>query len=144
MIYANAEDVTARANRELSEDETGRLETMLEDAAVMIDAMAPRANIDAKRLVSCRMVVRALGGGDEAVLAFPLGSNQGSMSALGYQQQWTLPAGGGTGELYIGKTERQILGVGNKIGATSPLEDMAVRHDPWNHHNAAGTCTKRG
>ena len=141
MIYANAEDVKARIYRELSQDEEARLETMLEDAGVIIDATAPRADFDAKRLVSCRMVIRALGNGDEAAIAFPLGANQGSMSALGYQQQWTLPAGGGTGELYIGKTERQILGLGHKIGAHSPLE--ALTYDPCNHHHPAGTRADR-
>lgn len=144
MIYANVEDVEARMSRELSGDEKTRLETLLEDAATMIDAMAPGAGIDAKRLASCRMVIRVLGDGDEIAAAFPLGTNQGSMSALGYQQQWTLPAGGGAGELYIGKAEKQILGVGNKIGACSPVEGLAVRHDPWYHHHAAGACAERG
>lgn len=143
MIYANVSDVEARMTRTLDSDEQSLCAVLLEDAGVMIDAIAEHAADDAKRLVSCRMVARALGAGDDAALTFPVGANQGSMSALGYQQQWTLPAGGGAGELYIGKAERQLLGAGNHIGAHSPVEDLAVRHDPWHHNPTAPACADR-
>ena len=52
-----------------------------------------------------------------------MGATQGSMSALGYAQSWTMQ-GGSSGELYLGKTDRQLRGIGNRIGAHSPLEDM--------------------
>jgi len=122
--YASADDVQARMPRELSEDERELCETLLDDAAVMIDALAPRADIHAKQLASCRMVIRALGdGGDVGV---PLGASQGSVSALGYTQSWTMGSGGGAGELYIGKAERRLLGLGASVGSYSPVQELAT------------------
>lgn len=119
--YATVSQVEA-GFRVLDADEQARCEALLEEAAVLIDAVAASAAEDAKRVVSCRMVRRAVGEGD-AMQSFPMGTNQGSMAAGGYTQSWTIASGGSTGELYIGKTERQLLGVGNRIGARSPLEE---------------------
>ena len=33
-------------------------------------------------------------------------------------------SGGSSGELYLSKLEKKLLGVGDKIGAHSPLEDL--------------------
>ena len=118
--YASSEDVLNRMNRALSEAELKVCEVMLEDAGVLIDACASNAKPEAKKVASCRMVIRALGDGAE--LGVPVGATQGSMSALGYTQSWT--AAGGTGELYISKTEKHLLGIGNKIGSRSPLEGL--------------------
>lgn len=128
VTYATAADVQARINRELSAEELARCEVLLQDAATMIDATASAAPIGAKALVSCRMVIRAIGDGEDA--GVPLGAQSGTMTALGYSQQWSLPSGSGAGELYIGKAERQLLGVGNRAGAHSPLEPpRRCRHD---------------
>ena len=51
-----------------------------------------------------------------------MGASQGSMSALGYSQSWTIGSGGSTGELYLAKTDKILLGMGNQIGAYSPAE----------------------
>ena len=70
------------------------------------------------------MVQRAMGdldGGNQV----PMGATQGSMSALGYSQSWTFGSSGGTGELYLSKLEKQLLGLGNRIGSHSPVEDMS-------------------
>lgn len=124
MAYATVADVQARLTRDLSPDEEAVCAAMLDDAAVMIDAAAPRAPLAAAQLVSCRMVLRALGDG--GITGVPMGATQGSMSGLGYSQSWTI-AGGSTGELYLGKAERQLLGVGNAIGSYSPTEALAPR-----------------
>jgi hypothetical protein len=53
------------------------------------------------------------------------------MSALGYSQSWTL-SGGATGELYLSKLEKSMLGlgtIGNSIGSYSPVQELA-RRDP--------------
>jgi hypothetical protein len=47
------------------------------------------------------------------------------MSAMGYSQSWTI-SGGGTGELYLGKLEKKLLGSGNRIGSYSPAEALAA------------------
>ena len=120
--YATVSDVQARLTRDLSTDEETVCQTLLEDAAVLIDAAALSAPAAAKKVVSCRMVIRALGDGGSA--GVPMGATQGSMSALGYSQSWTIGSGGSTGELYLGKTDRQLLGLGNSIGSYSPTEAL--------------------
>ena len=122
--YATVAQVAA-GFRTLDSEEQVRASSLLEEAAVLIDAAASSASGEAKRVVSCRMVRRALGDGD-AMGGFPLGTNQGTMSAGGYSQQFTLATGGAMGELYIGKTERMLLGLGNRIGARSPVETLAA------------------
>lgn len=120
MAYATVQELQARMQRELTETEQNICEALLEDAAVIIDAYNENANADAKRLVSLRMVRRSIGDGTADV---PIGATQGSMSALGYSQSWTI--GSGTvGELYIGKEDKKLLGASNKIGSYSPTEAL--------------------
>lgn len=122
MAYATVEDVQARMTRDLTEDEEAVCSTLLDDVAVMIDGYNADASADAKKIVSCRVVIRAIGDGDPT--GVPMGATQGSMSGLGYSQSWTIGAGGSVGELYLGKTEKQILGYGNKIGSYSPTQEL--------------------
>ena len=113
MRYADAAAVAA-GFRTLTDEEQARADALLEEAA--------DAKEDAKWVVSCRMVRRVLGdgtGGDMPL--YPMGASQGSATALGYTQSWTM-SGGTSGELYISRTERRLLGAGNRIGAHSPLE----------------------
>ena len=124
MAYATVEDVQARMTREMTEAEESVCATLLDDAAIVIDAFAPDASVDAKKVVSCRMVERAIGDGDTT--GVPIGATQGSMSGLGYSQSWTL-AGGATGEIYLTKLERQLLGLGNRIGSYSPVEELVPK-----------------
>lgn len=124
--YATVEDVEARAGRTFSESEAERCEVLLEDAAVRIDACRATAKADAKRVVSCRMVLRCMGDGDG--MAGPMGATQGSMTAGPYTQSWTIGSGGGNGELYLGREDRALLGAGNAIGSYSPTEEL-VPHD---------------
>lgn len=97
-------------------------EALIEDATVLIDSYNSTVDDSVKKVVTCRMVIRALGDGQDA--GIPLGASQGSMSALGYSQSWTIGSGGSVGELYIGKTEKKLLGVSNAIGSRSPVEDL--------------------
>ena len=117
--YATIEDVQARMSRTLSESEETVCESLLEDAAVMIDQLCNCENEVVKKIVSCRMVIRAIGDGNESMV--PVGSTQGSMSALGYTQSWTVGSGS-VGELYINKSERRMLGLGDAIGSKSPVD----------------------
>ena len=126
--YATVSDVESRMLRDLSTDEEAVCAVLLDDAAVMIDAAAPDASADAKQVVSCRMVIRALGDG--GVSGVPMGATQGSMSALGYSQSWTIGSGGSTGELYIGKADRQLLGLGNAVGSYSPTQELVPAEAP--------------
>jgi len=121
MAYATVADIQARMSRTLSQSEQDIASNLLDDTAVLIDAYNVNANADAKKIVSCRVVMRALGTGDE--LGVPMGATQGSMSGLGYSQSWTISSGS-VGELYLNKTDKKLLGCGNSIGSYSPLEDM--------------------
>ena len=126
MAYATVEDVQARMTRTLSEGELSVCSRLLGDAAVQIDSYNQNADESVKELVSCRMVIRALGDGQSD--GVPIGATQGSQSALGYSQSWTIGGGGGTGELYVSKEERRMLGVANSIGSYSPVQEL-VRGD---------------
>lgn len=121
--YATHEAVQARMARKLSCEELPVCRALLEDAAAIIDSMAPNATPQVKEIVSCRMVMRALGDGSSG--GVPLGATQGSESALGYTQSWTIGSGGGSGELYLGRIEKRMLGIGNRIGSHSPVEGLA-------------------
>lgn len=127
MSYATPIDVQERMTRELSADEIAVCETLLEDAAVFIDACNADADSNVKKLVSCRMVIRAIGdGGSDA--GIPIGASQGSVSALGYSQSWTIGSGS-AGELYLSKAEKKLLGSGNKIGSYSPVQELVAEVD---------------
>lgn len=120
MAYATISDVAARLTRTLTEKEQSVGTVLLDDAAVLIDTYNANANADAKKVVSCRIVCRAIGDSD----GVPMGATQGSMSGLGYSQSWTIGSGGSVGELYLSKADKALLGVSNKIGSHSPLEDL--------------------
>lgn len=119
MTYATVDEVQA-GFRALSDAERATVETLLEEAAVIIDAYNEDAELERKKVVSCRMVRRSIGSGDGAV--YPMGATQGSISAGGYSQSWSVSGGGSSGELYIGRTEKKLLGAGSRIGSRSPLE----------------------
>ena len=125
--YATAYDVE-EGFRTLTPEEQNRAAALLLEAAIIVDAYNQAASEDAKRLVSCRMVRRQLGAGDGGDIQFPMGSTQGSMSAMGYSQSWTMSSGA-VGELYLSKLDKKLLGVGNRIGSHSPLEDMTNAGD---------------
>ena len=122
MAYATINDVQSRMMRTLDSDEQAVCATLLDDAAVLIDSYKPNASADAKKVVSCRMIARAIGDGSD--IGVPMGATQGSMSALGYSQSWAMSAGGGVGELYLSKAEKQMLGAGNSIGSYSPVQEL--------------------
>lgn len=125
MAYATTSDVQARMLRTLSEDEQQMCSVLLDDAAALIDSYGTSATDEAKKIVSCRMVARVLGDGQTS--GIPMGSTQGSMSALGYSQSWTMGSGGATGDLYLSKSDRQLLGILGKIGSYSPVEELAPK-----------------
>lgn len=124
MAYATVSDVQARMTRQMAVAEQAMCETLLDDAAVVIDAYNVNAGTDAKQIVSCNMVIRKLGDGEDS--GIPIGATQGSMSGLGYAQSWTMSGGGSTGEMYLAKIDKKLLGVGNSIGAYSPVEGLCA------------------
>ena len=123
MAYATVEDVQERLTRQLTETEQAVVGVKLNDAAALIDSTNTTASDDAKLVVSCNMVIRAIGDGSDSI---PVGASQGSMSGLGYSQSWTIGNSGAVGELYLSKLEKQLLGKGNAIGSYSPTQELVV------------------
>ena len=121
MAYATVSEVQAYMARTMDSSEQTRCGTLLDGAALIIDSYNANADSEVKKYVSCQMVVRVMG--DSPDVAVPIGATQGSMSALGYSQSWTI-GGGSTGELYLSKTEKRMLGVGNSIGSYSPVQEL--------------------
>ena len=67
--YATVTDVENRMVRTLSEREQTVVTNLLDDAAVLIDSYKASAPDDAKKIVSCRMVIRAVGDGSTEIPA---------------------------------------------------------------------------
>ena len=137
MAYATWEDVQARLMRVLSTNEQAVCTTILDDAAVIIDAYNADAKADNKKVVSCRMVLRALGDGESA--GIPMGATQGSMSGLGYSQSWSI-SNGSAGELYMSKMDKKLLGVGDKIGSYSPVQELVPKEESNEGHDSTVSC----
>lgn len=119
MAYATTSDIQGRMTRTLTTDELTVCSNMLDDAAVIIDAYNAGATAQAKQVVSCNMVIRAMGDTYDV----PIGATQGSMSALGYSQSWTM-TNGSTGELYLSRVDKKLLGASNQIGSYSPTQEL--------------------
>ena len=120
--YATVTDVENRMVRTLSEREQTVVTNLLDDAAILIDSYKASAPDDAKKIVSCRMVIRAVGDGSSEI---PAGATQGTISALGYSQTWTMGNNASVGQLYLDRTDKAMLGGGSKIGSYSPVEELA-------------------
>lgn len=121
MAYATIDDIKGRMIADLDSQQETICTNLLDDAAVIIDAFNAYAAADAKKVVSCNMVIRAMGDIDNGI---PVGATQGSMSGLGYSQSFTIGSSGSVGQLYLTKIDKQLLGKGNAIGSHSPLEDI--------------------
>ena len=117
MAYATCEDIQRRNGMDVLDMDY--VTALLDDAAVIVDAYNKNATEAAKKLVSCNMVIRTIGSRDEGV---PIGTTQATTSAMVYSQTWT--NANGSGELYLTKLDKKILGVGNRIGCTNPYFDL--------------------
>lgn len=118
MAYATYEDVE-KTYRVLTESEKGICNALLDEAALLIDAYNSEASEDAKKAVSVMVVRRAM----PSDTALPIGATQGTITAGSYSQTYTF-GNGSTGELYLTRVEKKLLGVSGRVGAHSPLEDM--------------------
>lgn len=114
MAYATIADLESRW-RTLTSDEQAVALTLLDDAAVLIDSMGTPSSDAAALIVSCDMVRRSMSMSQ----ADAYGLSQASMTAGPYAQQWTYA--NPTGELYLTRTERKMLGfLGGSIGLARP------------------------
>lgn len=108
MAYADVSDLEVRW-RTLTEDEQARAEALLDDASAMLDAYITVDETDEKqmqllKIVVCNMVERAMSTGGDI-----FGVTQQSMTAGPYAQ--TFNYANPTGDLYITKSEKRLLGI---------------------------------
>lgn len=122
MAYATAQDVQDRMSETMTTAQQNICTKLLDDAGTIIDSFNANATADAKKLVSIRMVQRSMSIDSD----IPMGATQGSMSAMGYSQSWTMGSNTSVGELYLNKIEKKLLGYGNKIGIIPCLNDPEV------------------
>ena len=115
MAYANISDIEARW-RVLSTDEAARANALLEDAATILDGLADTEKIEPNLLcqVSCNMVIRAMSTQDL------FGASSSTITAGAYSQtvSYAVPSG----DLYLTKTERRLLGVSTGYIGTIPAK----------------------
>ena len=108
MAYADVSDLEVRW-RTLTDEEQARAEALLDDASAMLDAYITVDETDEKQLnllkiVVCNMVERAMSTGGDMY-----GVTQQSMTAVGFTQQFSYA--NPTGDLYITKSEKRMLGI---------------------------------
>lgn len=109
MAYADVSDLEVRW-RTLTTDEQARAEALLDDASAMLDAYVTVDESDEQqaallKIVVCNMVQRSMStsSGDA------YGVSQQSITAVGFTQQYTYS--NPTGDLYITKAEKRMLGI---------------------------------
>lgn len=120
MAYATAGDLEARW-RPLSPAETTIAETLLQDAAVRIDAACPPGDdpligddLARRIIVSCEMVKRAMPGdpGMHGVTSYMDGSGP-----FQEQRNFANPQG----NLYLTKADLRLLGCGGQVAGSVSL-----------------------
>lgn len=130
MSYATPADLAARW-RPLTPDEQTKATVLLEDASVMIDGRCPPppiggpliADLPARKIVSCRMVKRAMLAAADAPSV-----DSSSMAAGPFSQ--TLHYVTPSADLYLSKEDLRLLGVGRQQAFTVSMWPEAVPDDP--------------
>ena len=116
MAYATIEDLERRW-RPLDAAEIDKASALLDDAAVMLDAMMASYGVqdvsdDALKAVSCSMVRRSMALSESGMY----GISQGTISADIYSQSLTYA--NPTGDMYLTSNERRMIGLnGSYIGS---------------------------
>lgn len=133
MAYAEVTDLEDRW-RSLSESEKARAEVLLGDAAVRLDVLCPPSvpptlsELEARKIVSCEMVKRSMAtpGGIGGIGVTSIQSGAGPFQET---QQFSNPSG----DLYLTKADRSLLGCGNQVAFTFPMVERipVVEPDFW-------------
>ena len=129
MAYADVSELEARW-RTLTDDEQLRAEALLDDASAMLDVYVTVDETDEKqmqllKIVVCSMVERAMSTGGDMY-----GVTQQSMTAGPYSQTYSYA--NPTGDLYITKSEKRLLGISGTGKGRTLIYGMAGDRDAWN------------
>lgn len=129
MAYATVADLEARLGRPLTEDERAQASALLDDASAMLAALVspidPDDPVQAANLksVSCAMVSRAILSGANG--AYGVTDSTATMGPFSQRLAFSNP----TGDLYVTKAERALLGIGRAvIGSIRPHVDFKTVH----------------
>lgn len=118
MAYATVADVEARW-RELTPEESARATALLEDASAILDAVVRIDGSEKQgRLlcqVCCNMVIRSMGSSVDS-----FGATSSTVMAGVYQQ--TLSYEAPTGDMYLTKLEKRLLGVSSGYIGSIPVK----------------------
>lgn len=108
MAYATVEDVEGRWHS-LTSDEQERCALLLDDAAVAIDMLTTvgESKLEAAKIVSCNMVIRAMAASDSQNDAF--GATSVTTTAGPYSQ--SVSFANPSGDLYFTKLDKKMLGI---------------------------------
>ena len=125
MAYATVEDVEGRWHS-LTSDEQERCALLLADAAVAIDMLttvgeSKLEKLEAAKIVSCNMVIRAMAASDSQSDAF--GATSVTTTAGPYSQ--SVSFANPSGDLYFTKLDKKMLGIrggGRMLRPTIGLE----------------------
>ena len=126
MAYAEVTDLESRW-RPISEAETARAEVLREDAAVRLDVACQPSTpptereLAVRKIVSCEMVKRALVSNVAGAGAGVTSIQQG---AGPYQE--TVQFANPTGDLYLTKADRKLLGCGTQQAFTVSMVNGRV------------------
>ena len=129
MAYADVSDLEVRW-RTLTTDAQERAEALLDDASAMLDAYVTVDETDEQqmkllKIVVCNMVERAMSMGGDI-----FGVTQQSMTAGPYAQTYNYA--NPTGDLYITKSEKRLLGISGTGKGRTIMYQMAGDADEGN------------
>lgn len=129
MAYATVDDLEARW-RTLTDTEKTRAGVLLGDAQVRLDAECPpsapptEAELEARKIVSCEMVKRSMLNSEAAA---GVGSTQATAGPFSQSFNYTNP----TGDLYLTKGDRKLLGCGRARAFTIDTAPPGSGVEPW-------------
>ena len=126
MAYADVSDLEARW-RTLTEDEQARAAVLLDDASAMLAAAVMVDESDMQqdtllKIVCCNMVQRSMSTGDDM-----FGVSQQSITAGPYTQSFNYS--NPSGDLYITKSEKRMLGISGTGKGRTLMYGMAGDYD---------------
>lgn len=135
--YATVEDLEKRLRRTIPGDQRVYAETAIEDASLEIDVACPlpedptEQDLQARLVVVCRMIKRAYAVPDDAV-------GVGSVQQGAGPYQSTLTFSNPTGDLYLTKADRRLLGCESQRAF---MIDLTPTNLSWGPH--APECALR-
>lgn len=129
MAYAEVVDLEARW-RTLSDAEAATAETLLGDAQLMIDAECPptaeptEAQLEARKVVSCNIVKRAMLNSEQAA---GIESTQATAGPFSRSFNFSNP----TGDMYLTKKDKKLIGCGGQRAFTIDTTPPRTEVPPW-------------